>query len=211
MAIGIMNHLFEFKDKMYHLARRYLLGRDIQVKIPKHYLEHVVRYQFAAKHMAGNNVIDAACGTGYGFEILKAKNNNINYIGIDYDSKSIDYAKSRYKGSFVRKDLTKIGSILVCDTIISFETIEHLPHPGIVLDNFYYWLRLGGVLILSIPLNHPDRIYHRHQYNLQEVRWLISNTSFLVNQEYIQDGLHIKEMNEHDCDRQCTYVAILKK
>ena len=45
-------------------------------------LAHIARYEFAQKYVKDKNVIDVACGSGYGSRILKEGGAN-KIIGID--------------------------------------------------------------------------------------------------------------------------------
>ncbi|WP_308436519.1 class I SAM-dependent methyltransferase [Virgibacillus salexigens] len=57
-------------------------------------IEHIARYHFASNH-ANGNVLDFACGSGYGSHIIaKLCKNQINKIvGLDNDKQVIEYAK----------------------------------------------------------------------------------------------------------------------
>lgn len=94
--------------------------------------EHIARYRFAAK-LAYGRILDIACGVGYGTNLLIKECKYIKHIlGVDIDRESIDYARKNYshiKSAFLARDALMpnfADEIGLYDTIISFETIEHV-------------------------------------------------------------------------------------
>ena len=57
--------------------------------------EHMNRYIFAKSLVNDKNVLDAACGTGYGSAILAERAQKV--FGIDISKEAILYAKSNYQ------------------------------------------------------------------------------------------------------------------
>ncbi len=92
------------------------------------YQEHLNRYLFASRLIREKTVLDVACATGYGSNILKDKANFV--IGVDVQKKVILYAKEHYGQPnvyFLVADATKLPFRNgVFDVIVSFETVEHL-------------------------------------------------------------------------------------
>lgn len=114
---------------------------------------HVVRYEFAQPYCEGREVLDAACGAGYGSAILAERARRV--VGVDVSEDAVSYARSRYAGDnleFVTADVASLpfpdGSF---DTVVSFETVEHLEHPQRFLDEVARVLRPDGVLVASTP------------------------------------------------------------
>lgn len=121
-------------------------------------LEHTARYQFALDYVKGR-VLDISCGSGYGTHMIaKEKKYDINeVIGVDIDAETIRYARGAYyhpQSSFqvvnaVDKELPqKLGNF---DTIVSFETLEHIEQEKQLLANYYNLLKKGGTLLVSTP------------------------------------------------------------
>lgn len=116
-------------------------------------LQHLQRYQFAFPHVRQLDVLDVACGVGYGsFFLCQAAR---SCQGIDLSPEAIGYANSHYRRANLRY---AVGDALrlslpaaSVDAVVSFETIEHLPEPPAFLAAVHRILRPGGLLIVSAP------------------------------------------------------------
>lgn len=150
-------------------------------------VEHVKRYEFASEFVSGK-VLDIACGTGYGTRILLERDNvgKIQHIvGVDIDQDTIEYAKVNYyneKVTFKVDDAasadleTEIGGF---DSIVSFETLEHLEQDDAFVCNLEKLLNPSGTLIISTPFGRGRGIpcsnpYHVHQYTEEEFVQLLN-------------------------------------
>jgi len=114
---------------------------------------HLRRYEFARPFCEGLDVLDAACGVGYGSAYLAASARRV--VGVDVDEEAIAYARRRYSGDnveFETQDLHELdfapGSF---DAVVSFESVEHLERPEAFLARAAEVLRPGGVLVASTP------------------------------------------------------------
>ena len=92
-------------------------------------LDHVARYKFACRYVKERNILDIACGTGYGSKLLCDAGAK-KVIGVDISSEAIDFACTKYKMNGLE---FKVGDILDIDfpenyfeVITCFETIEHV-------------------------------------------------------------------------------------
>lgn len=113
--------------------------------------EHVYRYAFACRFVAGKRVLDVACGEGYGAAALRAVG-AANVIGVDISSEACDHARRKYGidarlGSAEQIPLADAS----VDVVVSFETIEHVPDPAQFLAECRRVLATGGQLIISTP------------------------------------------------------------
>ena len=125
-------------------------------------LEHIARYKFACRFCKDKEVLDAACGSGYGAKILQGVANSVE--GVDIDRKTIEYARERYPDiDFYICDLNKGFPCGFYDVIVSFETIEHLSNPDYFLERVSESCK---EFIFSIPLNNPSK-FHKHVYSLE--------------------------------------------
>lgn len=112
-------------EKDLFTGERFLPGiNDIKLEI-----EHYQRYLSVQRLVKDKIVLDAACGEGYGSDILAKYAKKV--IGIDLDNDTITRAKVKYKDRdnliFIQGNIEKL-EIEDCsiDIVISFETIEHV-------------------------------------------------------------------------------------
>ena len=132
--------------------------------------EHLARYNFAKKFAGGKVVLDIACGTGYGSDIL-ASSGAKQVIGLDNSAVVIKEAGRKYQSSnlkFFTGEASKINwSDNYFDLVVSFETIEHLANYRQFLEEIYRVLKKDGLLIISTPNRHLVSCYliYRHPFN----------------------------------------------
>ncbi len=135
--------------------------------------EHLHRYVLAAPWTAGKNVLDAACGEGYGSACLAAHAATVT--GVDISSEAIAHAQSRYPASnleFVTADCRELpfedGQF---DVIVSFETLEHMREQEQLLGEFRRVLAEDGLLLISSPDKavYSDALQHDNPYHLREL------------------------------------------
>lgn len=104
--------------------------------------EHVARYRFARERARGR-ILDVACGTGYGTQMLGA-------VGVDLSLDALRYAR-RYPAPYVAADAVRLPFGSVFDSVVSFETLEHVPDPGRFVAECARVLKPGGTFIVSTP------------------------------------------------------------
>lgn len=92
------------------------------------YVGHVDRYVMAAGLCRpGDRVLDAACGVGYGAEVM-SNCREIVYVGADRPD--VPDARFAHLGSFLAVDLDEWIPPAVFDVGVCFETLEHLRDPA---------------------------------------------------------------------------------
>lgn len=117
---------------------------------------HLERYRFAAQYVEGR-VLDMACGVGYGsFELCSLQQEKIEeLIGVDISEESVAYAHKRYanpKIEFICANAFDYQDKQGFDTIVSLETIEHLPNPQKFIQHLVSLLKPNGKIIASVPV-----------------------------------------------------------
>jgi ubiquinone/menaquinone biosynthesis C-methylase UbiE len=143
--------------------------------------EHRCRYWWAAQIASGNDVLDAACGTGYGTVIL-AEGGARSVTGIDLSSDAIDTAEKRLgdQGSVLQGDVRELPfEDDSFDLIVCFETIEHVEDGPAVIGEFRRVLRPEGLLLISSPNPgvYPEgNEHHVHEYSPEELAELVAAT-----------------------------------
>lgn len=145
---------------------------------PELQMEHFNRYQFARQFVKGKRVLDAACGAGYGSDILARDAEFV--VGIDISEESIAYAKGEYGGKRTEFQIASVDNLPFeensFDIVVSFETLEHVD--GRTQQRFLHEisrvLTENGILIMSTP-NHS--VYSKRGVNEFHVKEL-TDTEF---------------------------------
>ena len=154
--------------------------------------DHFCRYNFVSEYIKGKSVLDAACGEGYGAEIL-IDNGAIKYTGIDINNNNIDHANTKYQklkgATFHNADALTFETNETFQIICSFETIEHVIDPQKLLVNMYQYLASDGILFISTPYRYtylgnssiydkPKNIHHIREFMPLELISLLKNAGF---------------------------------
>ena len=120
---------------------------------------HRFRYHLAAGFLSpGCLVLDAACGTGYGYDIL-TKLYGIDYLGVDKDPP----APQRGRFTTLGVDLETWSPPWDPDIFIGFETIEHLDNYDAYLDaarRAKQWTIMSVPIVPTVGIN-P---WHKHDF-----------------------------------------------
>jgi SAM-dependent methyltransferase len=149
------------------------------VSDPCTYWEHIARYRFAADFVRGRDVVDIACGEGYGTAGMRQAGAR-SVIGIDVAADAVAHASNKYGidarvGSAEAVPLPDASA----DVIVSFETIEHVSQPARFISECSRILRTDGQLIASTPnpevyrRRSPDNPFHCSEMSIAEFRSLL--------------------------------------
>jgi lipopolysaccharide biosynthesis protein/SAM-dependent methyltransferase len=136
-------------------------------------LEHLHRYQLATTLTAGRDVLDIACGEGYGADILATMAKSV--IGVDISPEAIEYAKSCYQDPRMSFRVGSATDIPIpdasVDMVVSFETIEHLEDHDRMMQELHRVLRPGGLLMISSPnkLEYSDKPGYSNRLHVREL------------------------------------------
>lgn len=119
-----------------------------------------------------NRIIDFGCGTGQFAEMCK--DNNIQYIGIDFSKVAIDIAKKRIEEKtnlkFIEcdfiKDFNSIKDLIIDNTIVSLETLEHIDDIGFLKllpkNNIFFSVPSFGAESHLRFFNSLKEVYNRY-------------------------------------------------
>jgi SAM-dependent methyltransferase len=172
--------------------------------------EHFARYEFAAKHARGREVIDCACGDGTCSRLM-AESGAREVRGFDLSRMAISEANASNRLRNVVFAVAGAGSLPVpsdsADMFVSLETIEHLADDRGFLAEVVRTLRPTGLFICSTP----DRDVYSPGHDLSSRPW----NSFHVR-EYSQvefAGLlrsHFAEVTLFGQNRKSASVTALK-
>lgn len=151
-------------------GERFVLGKaDGEIET-----EHLHRYNAVLELASGKNVLDIACGEGFGTAILARKAASV--WGVDISDEAIAYARQKYEKYNLKYKQGSVESLDfdddLFDMIVSFETIEHVEE--LVQDKFLKEasrvLKKNGILVISTPDKYlyTDLPNHRNPYHIKE-------------------------------------------
>lgn len=142
----------------------------------------LARYILAREHVrAGVVVLDAMCGLGYGSAVLASGTGAARVIGVEVSAEAVDYARENFSRTRPNLEfhaqeaphLVQLPDASV-DLVVSFDTLERMPNPERLLQEFRRVLRPGGTLVSSVPnlwLDEQGRNpvpSHLHVYDLEQ-------------------------------------------
>lgn len=153
----------------------------------------IERYEFAARHARPGRLLDLACGVGYGTRILADRaGDRVQALGVDLSPEVIAYARRRYGArhtEFAACDAMEFADPRGFDTIVSIETIEHLPDPEAFVARLVRMLRPGGVLVASVPTT-PSvdaNPHHLHDFSERSFRRLLAPHRLVERDALVQE------------------------
>jgi 2-polyprenyl-3-methyl-5-hydroxy-6-metoxy-1,4-benzoquinol methylase len=151
-------------------------------------VEHQQRYEFFAPRCQNLDILDAACGVGYGSHIL-ARSGARSVLGVDISAEAVDFANEHYQQpnlAFKTCDVEQLNILgRQFDLIVSFETIEHVPNPQRFIAEVHRSLKPEGTFICSTPnKNYEAKANGKHNpYHLSEMTY----TQFVEAMSYCFD------------------------
>jgi SAM-dependent methyltransferase len=159
---------------------------------------HEFRYRLASGFCRESDVVlDAACGTGYGREILQRPSwddcSTVEYRGVDRDLSALEikynWERTHY---FTEADLDAWVPDFRFDVFVSFETLEHVQYPDHLLSigaQARQWL-IASVPV--VPTKHVNE-FHLHDF---EPGWLEEAMSGYPDWEHYQTVQQPSEASE---------------
>jgi len=135
--------------------------------------EHFHRYAWAQRLVGGLDVLDCACGEGYGSRILSDAARSVT--GVDIDAASIEHARRRYVADGL--EFARASALDLpfeddrFDAVVSFETLEHLAEHDELMTEFRRVLRPGGFLLMSSPdrKTYSDDTGFENEFHVREL------------------------------------------
>jgi ubiquinone/menaquinone biosynthesis C-methylase UbiE len=121
-------------------------------------VEHLHRYAFAREYALDKDVLDIACGEGYGAFHLADVARSV--VGVDISEEVVAFAQQKYaKNKRISFRAGNCSAIPLddasVDLVVSFETLEHHDEHHEMLREVKRVLRPGGTLVISTP----DRLH----------------------------------------------------
>lgn len=136
-------------------------------------VEHLHRYEIASTYAEGKMVLDLACGSGYGTDLLAQKATKV--YGMDIDHNTIENAKSNYPRDNIEFIIADCRDVPLddnsIDLVVSFETVEHLIHQKEMLSEFKRVLKPDGLLLISSPdkKEYSDSRNYVNEFHVKEL------------------------------------------
>jgi len=135
--------------------------------------EHWHRYAWALPWVKGRDVLDVACGEGYGSHLLSQQAQSV--VGVDLDLETIEHAKEKYRQANLSFRVGDVLSLPIeddsIDVVVCFETIEHVAdHAGLMME-FRRVLKPDGLLLLSSPdkASYSDQTGYDNPFHVKEL------------------------------------------
>jgi len=156
---------------------------------------HRARYKFARDYVVGKDVLDIACGLGYGSAALASAGAR-SVVGVDIRADNVSHAEQEYgsdKVRFNQGDITTYGEDESFDVVVCFETIEHISSYNAAIRNCKRILRKGGLLLVSSPnrtlssprlklvTGTPENRFHIREFTESELLLLVEAAGFQVD------------------------------
>jgi len=139
---------------------------------------HLAVYEWIAERVAGERVVDLACGEGYGSDLLAAR--AAAAVGVDANPEAHEHARLRYRRPNLSFERDLVESYAdPCDAIVFLQTIEHIAEPGTLVARF---ASLAAVSYISTPnrltlaapgAEKSDNPWHLREYTAAEYRELL--------------------------------------
>jgi len=136
--------------------------------------EHLHRYAWCVPLVAGKDVLDIACGEGYGSAMLSRRARSVQ--GVDISDEAVRHAEATYGHianlQFKVGDAAKIplpdDSV---DVVVSFETIEHHDRHSEMLKEIRRVLRPRGGIVISSPnrVVYSELAGHHNEFHVKEL------------------------------------------
>ncbi|HEU4676242.1 MAG TPA: class I SAM-dependent methyltransferase [Motilibacteraceae bacterium] len=130
---------------------------------------------------AGDHLLDAGCGEGYGGELLRTRH-DVHVVAADYDALAVQHVRRTYPAlRTVRTNLVALPFADACfDVVVSLQVVEHLWDQPRFVRECARVLRPGGAIVVSTPNRltfSPDgttNLFHTRELDDAELRELVA-------------------------------------
>jgi 2-polyprenyl-3-methyl-5-hydroxy-6-metoxy-1,4-benzoquinol methylase len=164
---------------------------------------HLAVYRWIGERVAGLDVVDMACGEGYGTDELARRAARVT--GVDANPDAFEHARLKYTrpGVAFARDMVQSWTG-ECDAVVFLQTIEHVEDPKEVLDHFRRILRPGGTAYVSTPnvltlapegAEKSGNPWHVKEYRAEEFRELCAGSFESVE---LHGLFHARKLRLHE-------------
>jgi SAM-dependent methyltransferase len=170
------------------------------------YRRHLAVYEWIARRVRGQRVLDMACGEGYGSAVL-ARAGAATVIGLDANPEAHEHARLRYRLPnlrFERGLVETFGRPRQFEAVVFLQTIEHVQDPVGVLRHFKEILVPAGTVYVSTPnlltlappgARKSDNPWHLKEYRADEFRELCTSVFGSVEMRGL---FHARKLRVHE-------------
>jgi 2-polyprenyl-3-methyl-5-hydroxy-6-metoxy-1,4-benzoquinol methylase len=171
---------------------------------------HLAVYEWIAGRCAGLDVVDMACGEGYGVEVMARRARRVT--GVDANPEAYEHARLKYTRPGVRfvRDLIESYSE-PCDAVVFLQTIEHVQDPPTVLRHFK---EMCSTVYVSTPnllslapagARKSDNPWHVREYRAEEFRALCASVFERVE---VLGLFHARSLRLHELALQAGWDSV---
>lgn len=169
--------------------------------------DHRGRYEFAVEFIVkGSQVLDLACGVGYGSYMLANRSLCEKIVSVDSSIDALAYGSKYYNSPKIDYRLGDCLSIVLepefFDIVLCFETIEHIENERQLLEKFHQALKPQGRLLCStpnqknVPFDPNTHPFHIRHYTPEEFMKLLEQSGFYIEQVWSQKNLFSSEVTK---------------
>lgn len=164
-------------------------------------MEHLHRYAIAKNFAENKQVLDIACGEGYGSNLLADVAAKV--LGVDINAETIRDANKKYKKNNLNFLEGSIESIPCenssIDLVVCFETIEHVFSHDKLMEEIKRVLKPFGILIASTPdkknyselesFNNPSHVKEMYKEEFTSLILKYFRHAVFLEQRFINSSL----------------------
>src|SRR5918999_2367881 len=149
----VMPELYVQRDQPQGVPPLSLTGERTLPDVPEEnywFRRHLVVYRWIGERVAGLDVVDLACGEGYGTAALAERAARVT--GVDANPEAFEHARLKYSRPGVRFERALVEEFgESADAVVFLQTIEHVEEPERILQRIRANLRPGGAAYVSTP------------------------------------------------------------
>jgi len=171
--------LYQQQDQPPGVTPLALTGERTLPDVPEEnywYRRHLAVYEWIAERVDGLDVIDMACGEGYGSDVLARTAASV--VGVDANPEAHEHARQRYRRANLRFARELVETFTApADAVVFLQTIEHVQDPHAVLEHFRSLTGPEGVAFITTPnvltlapdgAERSDNPWHIKEYRAEE-------------------------------------------
>ena len=161
------NELSEYYSNRYGTSHNQI---EIQKKNLGYYVDHIAELiDFSHSQPSSSTIVDF--GSSYPILLMKAKEMGFNQvIGVDWDSKAIDYGMDHGILMMTPAEFTKSIADSSADIVRFSHVIEHPLDPVLLLQEVARKIRPGGLLYITQP-NLPVFAFQQSPSEIPDAVW----------------------------------------